>query len=148
MVVKKRRKSVRMRGSATHGWGKNKHRNSGSRGGFGNAGTGKKSHNKKPSIWAEDYFGKQGFISKSQRKAAVVINLRDVQDRLPKWVAMKNASVVQGVFVVDLGKLGFTKLLSAGRMAMKLKLIVDEAAEGVVEKVKAAGGEVVLNESV
>ena len=48
MTVNRRRKSSRGQGSVTHGWGKNKHRNSGSRGGYGNAGTGKKAQAKSP----------------------------------------------------------------------------------------------------
>ncbi|MBS3147853.1 uL15 family ribosomal protein [Candidatus Woesearchaeota archaeon] len=144
MVVNKRKKSSRGLGSCTHGWGKNKHRNSGSRGGFGNAGTGKKSHNKKPSIWALDYFGKHGFVSKGTRKL-ITINLREVDDQLPSWIERKLAVVEGGVVVVDLKKVGYDKLLSSGQIRRKLKVVVSSAAKGVAEKVKAAGGELVVS---
>jgi len=144
MVVNKRKKSARKQGSGTHGWGKNKHRNSGQRGGFGNAGTGKKSDNKKPSIWAEDYFGKHGFVSKGQYTDDVIINLREVEDKLPKWVAQKLASHEAGAFIVDLKKLGYTKLLSTGKITKKIKITIPKAAAGVAEKVKSAGGELLV----
>lgn len=146
MVVNRRKKVTRQRGSSTYGWGKNKHRNSGSKGGFGNAGTGKKSDNKKPSIWGTktDYFGKHGFVSKGQYADVKAINLRDVEDKLNNWVAGKQVSHEAGVFVVDLSKLGYDKLLSSGKVLRKLKITVSSASEGAVEKVKAAGGELVV----
>lgn len=144
MVVNKRKKSSRSLGSGTYGWGKNKHRNSGSRGGFGNAGTGKKSHNKKTSVWSERYFGKLGFVSKGTRKL-VAINLREVDDQVPSWLEQKLVSSEGGVIVVDLKKVGYDKLLSSGQLRRKLKLIVSSAAHGVAEKVKAAGGELVVS---
>lgn len=143
MVVNRRRKSSRQNGSNTHGWGKNKHRNSGSRGGFGNAGTGKKSHNKKPSIWATDYFGKHGFDSK-QKHDDNVISLRDIEDKLPGWLEAKKAKQEAGMVVIDLEKLGYDKLLGTGKVTKKIKLTIAKAAAGAAEKVKAAGGELVV----
>ncbi|HLF54551.1 MAG TPA: uL15 family ribosomal protein [Candidatus Nanoarchaeia archaeon] len=145
MVVNHRKKHSRQRGSNTHGWGKNKHRNSGMRGGAGNAGSGKKSDSKKPSNWGTkmDYFGRSGFDSK-QRILVNAINLRDVEDKLPSWVALKEVSQEAGAFVVDLPKLGYDKLLSSGKVVHKLKIIVPAAAEGAAEKVKSAGGELIL----
>src|SRR3989338_5024331 len=146
MVVNKRKKSSRGLGSCTHGWGKNKHRNSGSRGGFGNAGTGKKSHNKKPSIWATDYFGRDGFISKNPSFKGKIISLRDVEQSLPRWVIEKKASLQDGKFVVDLGILGYQKLLATGKITRILKITVPKASEGVKEKIKEAKEELVVSE--
>lgn len=142
MVVRHRKKSSRQHG--THGWGRNKHRNSGMRGGYGNAGTGKKSHNKKPSIWAEDYFGKHGFVSKGQREEAKPINLRDIEDKLAGWLEQKLVREEAGTVLVDLEKLGYNKLLNTGKLTKKIKITVPKAAEGAAEKVKAAGGELVV----
>lgn len=145
MVVKKRRKSSRLHGSGTYGWGKNKHRNSGGRGGYGNAGSGKKSHGKKPSNWGTDYFGKFGFVRQGQSNKFVTINVKDVQDRIPAWSRAKSVHADGGVVVVDLKKLGFTKLLSSGKVTAKMRIVVAHAAENAVKKVKAAGGEVVVD---
>jgi large subunit ribosomal protein L15 len=148
MVVNRRKKVVRQRGSSTYGWGKNKHRNSGSRGGFGNAGTGKKSDNKKTYIWGTktDYFGKHGFVPKGQIVDVSAINLRDVEQMLPAWLAGKQVSQEAGIFIVDLAKLGYDKLLSSGKVTRKLKITVSSASEGAAEKVKAAGGELVVKQ--
>jgi len=46
-------------------------------------------------------------------------------------------------YIIDSEKLGFDKLLSKGKVERKLKISVPYATEGAIEKVKAAGGEVV-----
>src|SRR3990172_5306158 len=114
MVVKRRKKSSRQ--CKTHGWGANKHRNSGMRGGYGNAGTGNKSHNKKPSIWATDYFGKHGFVPQRPGERICAINLRDIEDKLPVWIEEKHAKQEAGMIVLDLEELGYNKLLSTGKL--------------------------------
>ena len=143
MPVNKRKKSSRTHG--THGWGRNKHRNSGQRGGYGNAGTGKKSDNKKPSIWGTktDYFGKHGFVSKGQITKDCVISIKDLEDKLPAFIEQKHAKQEAGIIAVNLGALGYTKLLGTGKVTKKLKITIPTAAAGAAEKIKAAGGEVV-----
>src|SRR3989344_1715915 len=127
MVVNRRKKSSRMQGSATHGWGKNKHRNSGSRGGYGNAGTGKKSHGQKPSVWADEhYFGRHGFVSQNASPKLETITLRDVDQRIPLWLKEKKASEVSGKVVVDLGQLGYQKLLGTGKLTRAVKITVEK----------------------
>lgn len=145
MPVNHRKKSSRMQGSSTHGWGKNKHRNSGSRGGYGNAGTGKKSHNKKPSVWALDYFGRDGFVSKNPSYKGKVISLRDVEQKLPLWIKEKKAVSQDGKLVVDLGKLGYQKLLGTGKATRALKITVPKASENVKGKIVEAKGELVVS---
>ena len=142
MTVNKRKKSNRQHG--THGWGRNKHRNSGMRGGYGNAGTGKKSDNKKPSNWATDYFGKHGFVSKPQLQADNTISFRDIEDKLSRWIEAKQASQEAGMITVDLGKLGYDKLLSTGKITKKVKITIPKAAANAAEKIKKAGGELVV----
>lgn len=144
MVVNRRKKNSRLRGSWTHGWGeKKKHRGAGSRGGRGMAGTGKRGDAKKPSIWGERYFGKFGFIKKNQKEKIVALNLVDIERKLDFWVGKKLVSVENGVFVVDSVKLGFNKVLGSGRLSKKLKISCPFFSAGAVEKIKAAGGEVV-----
>jgi large subunit ribosomal protein L15 len=146
MVVKRRTKISRRRGSSTHGWGANKHRNSGSRGGAGNAGSGKKADCKKPSNWGTKttYFGKHGFVPKGAGQVVKAISIRDLEDRLPELIAQKNVTSEGGLLVVDLRKLGFTKLLGTGHATKKVKVIVSMASAGAAEKLKATGGELVL----
>jgi len=142
MVVKRRKKSARQ--YKTHGWGANKHRNSGMRGGYGNAGTGKKSDNKKPSIGAEDYFGKRGFVRKGQTEEINAINLRELEDKIPNWLKEKKINQEAQTIVINLEKLGYNKLLGTGKLTKKIKITAPKAAEGVAEKIKTAGGELVM----
>ncbi len=149
MVVNRRKKMVRYRGSQTHGGGaKKKRRGAGHRGGRGNAGSGKRADQKKPSNWDEVYFGKRGFTSKSRRAKDVTINLNLLEEMVPGLIAAKNA-VKEGAFVaIDLEKIGYTKLLGSGSVETKLKITVPYASAGAIARVKEAGGEVVvLNES-
>lgn len=132
-----RKKIRRMRGSRRHGYGKH-HRGKGNRGGRGNAGRGKRGGQKKPS-YREQPLGKHGFktVQKTFHKA---ITFRDIEDRLDTWLAHKLVHEENGLIVVDLKKLGFTKLLSQGRLTRKLKIHVPSASKKAVDKIKAAGG--------
>src|SRR3990172_2450527 len=92
MVVNKRKKSGRYRGSQTHGGGaKKKRRGAGNRGGRGNAGSGKRADQKKPSNWDEKYFGKSGFTSKSRRQKDDIINLNILEEMVPRLLAAQKA---------------------------------------------------------
>jgi large subunit ribosomal protein L15 len=115
------------------------------RGGYGNAGTGKKSHNKKPSVWAEDYLGKHGFVTQRPGECICAINLRDIEDKLPVWLEEKHAKQEAGMIVLDLNELGYNKLLSTGKLTKKIRITVAKAAARAEEKIKAAGGELVVN---
>jgi len=48
---------------------------------------------------------------------------------------------------VDLNNLGLQKLLGSGQISTPMVIQVDTATARAVEKVKAAGGEVILRES-
>ncbi len=139
MVVNKRRKVKRMRGSRRHGWGR-MHRGSGQRGGAGNAGSGKRADAKKPSC-ADRGVGKHGFKAKGPVAAVKEITLQTLDERLSQF-ADKGAK--SDVTSVDLTKLGYTKLLGTGRIGSKVKITIAAASRGAIEKVKAAGGEVLV----
>ena len=147
MTVNKRRKNSRYRGSHTHGGGaKKKRRGFGHRGGKGMAGTGKRADVKKPSVWKDvDYFGKYGFVSKATNQDIKAINI-DYLDRNLQDLSSKNLITRENMFYsVDLEKLGFNKLLGNGKVLHKYKIKTSYASKGAVEKVKEAGGEVVLS---
>ena len=145
MTVNKRKKNTRQRGSKTHGWGaKKKHRGKGHQGGAGMAGTGKRADSKKPSIWKnKDYFGKHGFVSKTPKIKINPINVSDIGQHINKLVAQNLATKENGVYSVDLAKLGRNKLLGDGKVSAKFKIRTQYASKLAVEKIKEAGGEVV-----
>ncbi|RMF55286.1 50S ribosomal protein L15 [Candidatus Woesearchaeota archaeon] len=142
----KRKKNTRQRGSKTHGWGAmKKHRGAGNRGGRGMAGTGKKGDAKKPNIWKSKYFGKYGFKKAKKIKA---INLGDVEKKLAAWEKKGLAAKEKDAYIIDLGKLGYEKLLSKGSIKTKMSISVEKASKKAVEKVQKSGGQVnVLNAS-
>lgn len=155
----KRKKVTRQRAGKTHGWGsKKKHRGAGNRGGRGNAGSGKRADQKKPAFWnaakpqkagqkrGQEYFGKYGF-GMNKRSNAKTITLRVLAQSLPKWAAEKKVSVSGGVYTVDLGPLGYTKILGTGSFDVKAKVLVKAATPGAIEKITAAGGNVDVPET-
>lgn len=147
MVVKRRKKITKMRGTRTHGWGL-VHRNSGQRGGAGNAGRGKKSHSNKPSNWLDKenprYFGKHGFIHQGPLSDQVIINIYEVEDKLPQWIAEKKATLKDGKYDINLQTIGYTKLLSTGKATKKLMLTINSATEKAIQKITKAGGAVTI----
>jgi len=130
MTVNKRKKAVRLRGGKTHGYGsKKKHRGSGNRGGKGMAGSGKRSDSKKPSLWGDKYFGKCGFISKGVKKKVNIVNLDYLDENISKLNSKNLVTKENDTFSVDLGKLGFNKLLGNGRISNKYKVKVSYASK-------------------
>ncbi|MBS3113672.1 uL15 family ribosomal protein [Candidatus Woesearchaeota archaeon] len=145
MTINKRKKNDRQRGSKTHGWGaKKKHRGQGNRGGRGMAGTGKRADSKKPSIWKTDYFGKHGFVSKTPKLKINPVNINFIEQHIDRLISNGLIRKEDGFYSVELEKLGYNKLLGDGKVSVKFKIKTSFASEKAVEKVKEAGGEVVI----
>jgi len=144
MVIHKRKKNSRMRGSKTHGGGSmKKRRGAGSRGGRGMAGTGKKGDVKKPSIWKnKKYFGKYGFKKKGAVKIKA-INLNYFEQKADKLLDRKLITKEGEVYVIDAGKLGFDKILGYAKLSKKFRVKADSFSKRAAEKIKAAGGEAI-----
>ncbi len=144
MVVNKRRKVVRYRGSKTHGGGAmKKRRGAGHRGGRGMAGSGKRADQKKPTIlklYGNEYFGKHGFKRKNTVKIKAV-TLDFINKKLDFLVENKMAKKEGDHYVVNLEDVGYDKLLGTGKITKKLKLTASYISKKAVEKIVAAGGE-------
>ena len=136
----------KFRGSRTHGRGNKAGRGKGKRGGFGNAGMHK--HKFKWMIkYDPDHFGRHGF----KRPQLIVyhektINLEEVEANLGRYLLSGAAKQAEGKIQVDLGSLGFDKLLGSGRATLPLTITVPKASARAVEKMKKAGGVVVAEE--
>jgi len=148
----KKKKTSKKRGSKFHGYGRGAahHKGAGNRGGRGRAGSGKRGDAKKPSFWHLPT-GKQGFSSKNRMKIKA-INLEDVQKNLSAWAAQGVAVKNPNGFSLDLGKIGYDKLLGKGKISTKtgakLLIVTDFASKKAVDKVKKAGGEVKVLKSI
>jgi large subunit ribosomal protein L15 len=140
MVVHKAKKVTKYRGGVTHGGGsRKKRRGAGSRGGRGNAGTGKRAGHKKagraPSL------GKHGFNPRSNvtKLKAVNVNFFTTQ-KLDVLVQKEKVSKEGDFYIVDLYKLKIEKILGSGNIDVKLKLVNGDVSLKAEEKIKAAGG--------
>ncbi len=148
MPTRKRKKSRRKRGSTTHGYGsKKKHRGAGSRGGRGNAGTGKRGQQKMPSVWKNKYLGQHGFTRNVSEPEINTINIIDLERKIDTFVEEGNAKKTKDVYEINLEDIGYQKLLGKGRATKKMKITAKSASEKAVEKVQNAGGEFIENGS-
>ncbi len=140
MKVKKRVKSSRFRGSHTHARGfKKKARGSGHRGGKGMAGTGKRGDQRKTlilNLYGNDYFGKGKVQRRKVAPKLKVINIRAIMQN-PSRFGKESG----GIFEVNLK--GY-KILGEGELDKKIKIIASEISKSASEKVKKAGGEIVI----
>lgn len=144
MTVRRRSKSRKLRGrTRTMGWGRvGQHRKSGSRGGFGLVGY----HKHKWSLITKlkvRWYGKHGF--KSPRAIALEINeinVGELNEAVDELVKRGLAQVEGDRIVVDVAKLGYSKVLGRGKVDKKIKLITPSITELAKRKIEEAGGEV------
>jgi len=145
MVVRRRKKSRKQRGSRTHGWGSiGQHRKSGSRGGVGAVG-----YCKHKWTWAVKYFpdwyGKHGFTRPPVIRTGIkAINVGRLNELIDEMILRGEIEPVDGVYEVDLSALGINKLLGGGKVNKKIRVKVAYASEAAISKIKEAGGEVIL----
>jgi large subunit ribosomal protein L15 len=127
----KERKTRKMRGSRTHGYGRiGQHRDAGSK---GQRKVGRHKH-----LWSyvvahePDYFGKHGFTSpQSLKRQENTINIKQL-----------NALTVENN-QLDLTSLGYTKLLGTGKITKPLTITVAACSKTAQQKIEKAGGQVV-----
>ncbi|MDG1544746.1 MAG: uL15 family ribosomal protein [Candidatus Poseidoniia archaeon] len=136
-----RRKSLKT-GSRTRGRGHKKGRGAGLRGGRGNAGCHKTKrimYERVGRVW-----GAHGF----KRPQTVVmannaINLKVIEENASEWIEQGNASKKGKTISIDLKKMGYDKLLGTGVPSQAYNITISAASAKAVEKVEAAGGEIV-----
>ncbi len=135
------RRTRRLRGSRTHGWGRSgQHRGSGQQGGHGNAGW--KRHKWSSVIRYGIQIQEKGFTAPHQ-KYTRAINIGDLNQQLDNSTFKGFVKESDGKTEVDLASAGFTKLLSQGTVNKPLRIIVHHTSERATQKVTAAGGEIV-----
>ena len=136
-----RRKALKT-GSRTRGRGHKKGRGAGLRGGRGNAGCHKTKrimYERVGRVW-----GAHGF----KRPQTVVMannafNLKVIEESAAEWVDKGNASKKGKTVSIDLKKMGYDKLLGTGVPSQAYKITISAASAKAVEKVEAAGGEII-----
>ncbi|MBS7252165.1 MAG: uL15 family ribosomal protein [Candidatus Freyarchaeota archaeon] len=139
-MIRRRKKTRKMRGSRTHGFGQvGQHRSKGQRGGRGQ--TGKHKH-----LWIQtikyepDYFGKYGFTRYERIvKNPETINVGTIDQFAEKFSSGKQ----ENMLVIDLHNLGYDKVLGSGKVTRPLLVKAESFTEKAKEKIEAAGGKVV-----
>lgn len=134
MVVRKRKKVRKLRGSRTYGWGSHKkHRGGGSRGGRGMAGL--KKHKKSWMLkYKPDHFGKRGFkVPIKAKKKIKAINLKDID------ILAKRLNKTE----INLSELGYQKVLSIGKLTQPLTIKAKKFVKKAKEKIETAGGKAI-----
>ena len=134
----KLRKTRKMRGSRTHGYGRvGQHRDAGSK---GQRKVGRHKH-----LWSyvtahePDYFGKKGFTSpQSLKRRENPINIKQLNELVVK--APDKTNEMQ----INLTQMGYTKLLGAGKLTKPLIITASSCSKTAAEKVKKAGGQILV----
>lgn len=131
------RKTRKLRGSRTHGYGiVGQHRKHSQKGGRGKAG-GHKHLWTRVVKYEPERFRKIGFRPRAKLKEARVINvgqLDEIASRAKSRVAKPT---------IDLDRLGYNKLLGRGRILRPYVVRVSSFSKSAKEKVEGAGGEIV-----
>ena len=142
--MSKRDKRSRLRGRNTCGYGKKKHRGSGSKGGKGMAGTGKKAGQKITYLlkYMPGYLGRRkGFVSIPQKKQnkLKVINLDEINKKIDKF---RQDGILKGN---ELNLEGY-KVLGAGKLMHKLTIKASKFSENAKQKIESSGSTAVSEE--
>ena len=145
MVVNHRKKTSRHRGSWTHSHGeKKKRRGAGSRGGRGNAGSGKRGDAKKPSYWKiKKFVGKHGFTNATAKDVST-ISISQLNTNIEKLVVSGNAIKNGEMYKITLSDIGVQKLLGTGSPKYAFEIVVASATQGAIKKIESAKGSVSL----
>ena len=127
------------RGMGSNGRGfRKKGKGKGHRGGIGMSGTGKRADQRKTlvlKLYGHHYFGKQGITSKgTERDKRKRVNVGEIDSNLQKY-----GKKIGGKWEVNLSNY---KILGHGEVKNKLFIKAEEASEGAIEKIKAAGGNI------
>jgi len=144
MVVRRRKKIRKLRGSRTHGYGSHKkHRGGGSRGGRGRAGMHK--HKWTYTVKYEpEHFGKKGFVRpRKVVKKPKAINLKEL-DKLAEKLLEKGLAEKEGEKIkINVLRLGYEKVLGNGKLTKPLIVEARIFSEKAIKKLEEAGGRAV-----
>lgn len=138
MAVKDR-KTRKLRGSRHHGWGIQKHRGKGNKGGAGHAGWYKQKWCRY-SKYFKDMHGSYGFIRHPSNVDINTINIRDIEGNLEKFVNEGKITIKEDAYYLNLKALGYDKLLGTGKVSHKFIIQADSFSEGAKKKIEGAGG--------
>jgi len=134
------RKTRKFRGSRNHGWGQvAQHRASGHKGGLGNSGL-MKHHFSTMLKEDPDHFGHDSTHPPHPNIIKKWTSVRDLDDLFAKSGKKEGEKNI-----LDLTTLGYAKLLGGGKVKNAYVVKIKQSTASAKEKVKQAGGEVLVN---
>ena len=134
------RKTRKLRGSRTHGWGQvAQHRASGHKGGLGVSGQ-LKHHFSSMLKYDPDHFGHDSSHPPHPNVVKKWASIRDLDD-----LFAKHGKTEGDKKVLDLASKGYQKLLGGGKITNAYTIKIQQCTASAEEKVKHAGGEVLAN---
>ncbi len=138
-----KQKSHSYRGSRTCGGGTHKNRRGGgSRGGRGHAGACK--HHTMRAMQEGWMYGKHGFHRPPTCLTYVnSLNVGELDELSAFLLEAGAATEKEGAVTIDLGELGFDKLLGNGRVSKKYVISVGTASASAKAKVEELGGQII-----
>ncbi|MEM2093695.1 MAG: uL15 family ribosomal protein [Candidatus Bathyarchaeia archaeon] len=140
------RKTRRLRGSRSHGWGQvGQHRGAGRRGGHGITG-GHKHHWTSTLVYGFPMFGKHGF-KRAWIERPKTINVGELNSTVNRLLQQNLARKEEDGVYVDLDAIGVQKLLGAGKLDTPLILKVSSYSNTALKKVQEAKGRIISEES-
>jgi ribosomal protein L15 len=110
-------------------------------GGHGNAGW--KRHRWSSVIRYGWEIGTTGFVPVNQRLQKA-INVGDLALGIDNLIAEGKTKQAGNKIEIDLGQIGYTRLLGNGTVRQPLRIIVAHASEKAASKISQAGGEVIV----
>ncbi len=131
------RKTRKLRGSRTHGWGQvAQHRASGHKGGLGISGQ-LKHHFSSMLKYDPDHFGHDSTHPPHPIVTKKWVSVRDLDDLFEKFGKKDGEKKV-----IDLSTMGYDKLLGGGKITNAYTVKIGRFTKSAEEKVKQSGGEV------
>jgi len=147
MVVRRRKKIRKFRGSRTHGYGRvGQHRKGGSRGGKGRA-TGRKHGHMWSYIvkYEPNRFGKHGFHRPQELvREPRTINIGEIDEKIDFLLENKIAEREENRIVIDVTKLGLDKVLGKGKVTKPLIVKAKSFTTSAIKKIEEAGGKTII----
>ena len=128
--------------SRTRGRGHKKGRGAGLRGGRGNAGCHKTKrimYERVGRVWGAHGFKRPQVVVKANH----AINLKSVEEHLDKWITDGEATRKGKLISINLGRMGYDKLLATGTPSKAYKISINATSVKAKQKIEAAGGEVI-----
>lgn len=141
-MTRKLKKTSKLRGGRTFGYGRQgQHRKSSQKG--------EKKRGRHKGGWSyvlrwePDYWGKKGFRSvQSLHRKVNVINVGNLGSLVERLEAQNQLERKDGKVLLDLQKLGFTKLLGTGNIVEPLLVKVSAHSSSAAKKIEEAGGQI------